>query len=53
VAWSANLEKMGNLGLNKAELPKLSVLSCTLEKTSVPVSGKLTTMKSAETNNQL
>jgi len=44
-AWSANLEKMGNLGLQEGELPKLLCIVLSLEKTGIPGSGKPTAMK--------
>ena len=53
VVWSANLEKMGNLGLQEGELPKLLCIVLSLEKTGDPGSGKPTAMERCKSNNQL
>jgi len=45
VAWSTNLEKMGNLGLQKGELPKLLCIVFYLEKMGIPWPGKPTAME--------
>jgi len=44
-AWSTNLEKMGNLSLQKGELPKLLCIVFCLEKTGIPGSGKPTAIE--------